>query len=147
VELNDLLNKVKWRIGNTGKFKVKDLFLQLRYEGSCPHKSLWNIKIPLQVKIFMWLVFKASILTKDGLLRRGWTHNFHCYLCDHNETVNHPLFGCSLTKVIWQTILCTFWFGRATWELYWSDGRLDKHFLCIPKKMVLCGGAAVCWTV
>jgi hypothetical protein len=49
---------VKWKIGSSGKFRVKDLYLQLRAEGSFPQKFLWKIKIPMKVRIFLWVVLK-----------------------------------------------------------------------------------------
>jgi hypothetical protein len=30
VQLNDAPDRVKWKIGSSGKFKVKDLYLQMR---------------------------------------------------------------------------------------------------------------------
>jgi len=32
----------------------------------------WRLKIPLKVKIFIWLLHKGVILTKDNLIRRRW---------------------------------------------------------------------------
>ncbi|XP_010236662.1 uncharacterized protein LOC104584189 [Brachypodium distachyon] len=35
------------------------------------YRGVWNLKIPLKIKIFTWLAVRNSILTKDNLLRRG----------------------------------------------------------------------------
>jgi hypothetical protein len=67
--------KVKWKIGSSGNFRVKDLYLQLRAEGSFPQTFLWKIKIPMKVRILLSEVLKNNILTKDNLLKRGWTGN------------------------------------------------------------------------
>jgi hypothetical protein len=72
IQLNDQeKGKVKWTIGQSGKFKVKDLYLQMRADGIYPYKFIWKIKMSLKVKVFMWLVSKNCILTKDNLMRRG----------------------------------------------------------------------------
>jgi hypothetical protein len=49
---------VKWTIGQSGIFRVKELYLQLRSDGIYPYKFIWKIKMPLKVKVFMWLVSK-----------------------------------------------------------------------------------------
>jgi hypothetical protein len=40
IQLSDEKDKVKWKIGTSGNFRVKDLYLQLRAEGSFPQKFL-----------------------------------------------------------------------------------------------------------
>jgi hypothetical protein len=67
-------------------------------------KFLWKFKIPMKVRIFLWEVLKNSILTKDNLLKRGWTGNDHC----QKETINHMLFGYGLAKLAWQVVQCAF---------------------------------------
>jgi hypothetical protein len=38
-----------------------------------PHNSyLWKIKIPLKFKVFLWLLYREAILTKDNLVKRNW---------------------------------------------------------------------------
>jgi hypothetical protein len=51
-QLVDEPDRVKWKIGSSGTFRVKDLYLQLRAEGCFPQKFLWKIKIPMKVGIF-----------------------------------------------------------------------------------------------
>lgn len=36
-----------------------------------PFKHYWKLKVPLKIKVFMWLLAKNSILTRDNLLHRG----------------------------------------------------------------------------
>jgi hypothetical protein len=71
VQLSEGKDRVKWKIGTSGQFRIKDLYLQMRAEGSFPQKFMWKIKIPMKVRIFLWLMIKCSVLTKDNLLRRG----------------------------------------------------------------------------
>jgi hypothetical protein len=63
VQLTNGKDKVKWKIGASGQFRVKDLYLQMRAEGSFPQKFLWKTKIPMKVRIFFWLMIKCSVLT------------------------------------------------------------------------------------
>ena len=71
---------VQWH-GSSGRFQVKGLYLSLRAAGIFPYKFLWKLMIPLKVKIFIWLALKNIILTKDNLVKRGWTGNEHCHFC------------------------------------------------------------------
>lgn len=57
--------------------------------------KIWQLCIPLKVKIFCWLVLKKSHLTTDNLLKRGWTWNIACVLCGvEEETVDHFFTSC-----------------------------------------------------
>jgi hypothetical protein len=35
-----------------------------------PNKRIWEAKIPLKIKIFLWLLQQDAILTKDNLIKR-----------------------------------------------------------------------------
>jgi hypothetical protein len=98
----------------------------MRAEGSFPQKFLWKTKIPMKVRIFLWLMIKCSVLTKDNLLRRGWTGDPHCHFCSKNESIDHLLFSCALAKLIWQVIMCTFLIGDTPRKYLRSFWELDK---------------------
>jgi hypothetical protein len=53
-------------------------------------------------------MIKCSVLTKDNLLRRGWTGDSHCHFCSKTESIDHLLFTCALAKLIWKVIICAF---------------------------------------
>jgi hypothetical protein len=57
-------DKVRWKIGSSGQFRVKDLYVQLRAKGSFPQKFLWKTKIPMKVKIFLWITLKIASLPR-----------------------------------------------------------------------------------
>jgi hypothetical protein len=70
-----------------------------------PHNSyLWKIKIPLKIKIFLWLLYRETILTKDNLVKRNWHGNEMCSFCNNYETIQHLFFNCELAKFIWRVI-------------------------------------------
>jgi hypothetical protein len=39
---------------------------------------IWKTKIPLKIKIFLWLFNTRVILTKDNLARKNWKRNKKC---------------------------------------------------------------------
>jgi hypothetical protein len=74
-----------------------------------PNNSyLWKIKIPLKIKVFIWLLYREVILTKDNLVKRNWHETIKCCFCDSNETIQHLFFDCGLVKFIWRVIQITF---------------------------------------
>jgi hypothetical protein len=146
VSLFEETDRVKWKIGSSGKFRVKDVYLHLRAEGSFRHKFLWKIKIPMKVRIFLWEVLKHSILTKDNLLKRGWIGNDQCQFCGGKETIQHLLFSCGLAKLVWQ-VVCAFHLVRPPKNVEDLFGAWIKSFLKTQRNLVLCGAAALCWTL
>jgi hypothetical protein len=69
------------------------------------HNSyLWKIKIQLKIKVFLWLLYREAILTKDNLVKRNWHENEMCSFCNNYETIQHLFFNCELAKFIWRVI-------------------------------------------
>jgi zinc-binding in reverse transcriptase len=60
----------------------------------------WDLKIPLKIKVFMWLVGKNIILTKVYLAKRSWSGNHSCSFCDEEETVDHLFVTCPMVKSV-----------------------------------------------
>jgi hypothetical protein len=52
-------------------------------------------------KILMWMVAQKVILTKDNMVARNWQGDLGCYFCGSAEFVEHLLFQCLVSKVIW----------------------------------------------
>lgn len=63
-----------WRWTSSGLFTVHSLYLWLSNRGilNTSYSTLWHAKIPLKIKIFIWLLRQNKILTKCNLVRRGW---------------------------------------------------------------------------
>ena len=63
----------KWLGERDGKFSVKSQYASLwAADTEDKNKNLWKAKIPLKIKVFMWLVKSNAILTKDNLSKKGW---------------------------------------------------------------------------
>ena len=94
-----------------GIFSVSSLFSTLLID-SAPSgfwHSLWKIKAPPRVTTFAWLALRKKILTKDNLLRRNMVVVNACPLClADEETVDHLLLHCKMTKALWSSILNDF---------------------------------------
>lgn len=104
-----------------------------------------DIKTPLTVKIFIWLLVKNSVLTKDNLLRRGWHGNAQFMFSSREETVDHLRFACPLAKFAWQVIMFAFQLVRPPECMHDFLGSWLNSFTT-DRELVLCGGVAVVWT-
>lgn len=72
VMLNEDRDRCVWSLAKSGNFTVRSMYLMIKALWiRCPFRKLWFIKIPLKIKVFLWLIFKNSILTKDNLTKRG----------------------------------------------------------------------------
>jgi hypothetical protein len=106
--LNADRDRVVWDWEKSGKFSVKSTYKQLcSHECGPSFKNLWKAKIPLKIRIFMWLVFQNVILTKDNLVKRKWKGSPTCYFCKENESSQHLFFECSTAKYVWSLIAFT----------------------------------------
>lgn len=71
-----------------GFFSVKSLYKQLFGGVSCRKMNrLWKNKMPLKVKIFMWLCYHNRVQTLDQIKKRGWKGNTKCMLCGLEENI------------------------------------------------------------
>jgi zinc-binding in reverse transcriptase len=66
--------------------------------------SVWALKIPLKNKLFLWMVLHNKILTKDNLIKRGWSGHTSCAFCIFTESVDHIFFNCTFITDFWDKI-------------------------------------------
>jgi hypothetical protein len=65
-------DKPIWKWEKNRKISVKTMYAHLCRDGAENHnKRIWKAKIPLNIKIFMWLLQQNAILTKDNLVREN----------------------------------------------------------------------------
>jgi hypothetical protein len=145
--INEEKDRAKWDWENSGVFSVKSTYKHLcRNEYGLNFKRFWKAKIPLKIKIFMWLVSQGAILTKDNLSKRKWKGNTNCAICSEKESGTHLFFGCLTAKYIWS--LLAYSLG--------TDCRprsLEEYWVWISKilpqgsRMHAVGLSAVCWAI
>jgi hypothetical protein len=81
-ELNNILctmalssskDKPIWKWTKNGKFSVKSVYKHLCSNGlDRSFKHLWKAKIPLKIKVWLWLIWHNAIASKDNMIKRGW---------------------------------------------------------------------------
>jgi hypothetical protein len=105
IHLRECADIFRWSLKHDEKFSVSSIYQALVDSDVVSHNSyLWKIKIPLKIKVFLWILYREAILTKDNLVKRNWHENEMCGFCSNNKTVQHLIFYCALAKFIWRVV-------------------------------------------
>jgi hypothetical protein len=68
-----------WDWNKNGLFSVKSVYKDISSAGiDRSFKHLWKAKIPLKIKVWLWLIWHNAIGTKDVMLERGWVGSPKC---------------------------------------------------------------------
>ena len=72
--IEDSRNRPLWKWDSRRTFSLKNAYFRLNDGGlRCPFaKVVWQIKVPLKIRTFIWLVVKDTTLTWDNLMKRNW---------------------------------------------------------------------------
>jgi hypothetical protein len=63
--------------------------------------EIWKSRLPLKIKIFLWMLWHDRVLTREQMKIRKWKGSEKCKYCGKLETRNHLFFNCVITQVIW----------------------------------------------
>lgn len=133
--------------GRLGLFSVKSMYKSLcNQEVENPLNQIWKAKIPLKIKIFMWLIFNNAILTKDNLVKRKWVGDVRCSFCCDNESIPHLMFECTTAKYVWSMVAVVLGARRrpGSMEQFWV---WVKTYIPQQGKIYMPGLAAICWSL
>lgn len=80
-----------WHVGS-GIAKEHSLTVKSCYEAlegrplvGSSLQSIWQIKAPMRVMVFIWLMLQNRILMVDNVMARGWSMVNMCYMCRQNS--------------------------------------------------------------
>jgi hypothetical protein len=106
MRLTNRLDTFNWSLNSNGLFSINSMYQAFLDTNVVPNNNyLWKVKILLKIRVFLWLLYRESILTEDNLVKRNWHGNVMCYFCISLETIQHLLFDCALTKFLWRVIV------------------------------------------
>jgi hypothetical protein len=72
IRLIDRPDIFKWSLNSNGQFSVNLIYQAFIDTNIVSNNSyLWTIRIPLKIKVFIWLLYREAILTKDNLVKRN----------------------------------------------------------------------------
>lgn len=100
-----------WKLDKLGKYTVKSAYAVIQETRETNSMAdtfkwniLWNLKIPLKVKHFLWRAVKNVLPTKDQLASKRVPVLLMCPVCNlENETIYHSLVSCQFTKLCWNS--------------------------------------------
>jgi hypothetical protein len=73
VSLDNGRDMFRWDLNTMGTFSVRSMYLHLlNQHAPFRHTFIWKLKVPLEIKIFLWYLQRGIILTKDNLARKNW---------------------------------------------------------------------------
>ena len=98
-----------WGLHASGSYTVKSMYVQLINNGVRVSQDLWQIKVPMKIKVFLWYLKKGVILTKDNLVRRNWNGDRNCCFCHSPETIQHLFLHCTFCQITVACCTYTFW--------------------------------------
>jgi hypothetical protein len=72
IQLVDRPDAFKWSLNHNDKFFVSSMYQAFLDTNVVPNSShLWKIKLPLNIRVFLWFLYREAILTKDNLVKRN----------------------------------------------------------------------------
>ena len=80
IQLTPGSDEFRWNLCGNGKFAVDSMYRALVHS-DIPvddNKKIWQMKIPLKIKVFTWYLRKGVILTKYNLVKRNWHGSTKC---------------------------------------------------------------------
>ncbi len=74
---------IRWRWATSYNFFVKSVHTFLQDGGlrDSAFDKIWSTRAPLKVRVFLWLVLRGRVRTRDNLRKRGWNGDETCILC------------------------------------------------------------------
>jgi len=72
VQLVEEDDQIIWSFSSNGKFAVRSLYAVINNRGIKPVfvQTVWKLKIPPRIQIFLWLLSKNKVLTRINLAKR-----------------------------------------------------------------------------
>ena len=73
MQLSQGHDEFRWNLNRNGKFSVDSMYRAI-VQPEIPvdnNNKIWQMKVPLKLKVFAWYLRKGVILTKDNLVKRN----------------------------------------------------------------------------
>lgn len=74
VVLNNDNDFVKWAFESSGKYTTKSLYRNVSFRGviAVMRQKLWKNRLPMKIKVFLWLATQDRIQTGVQLKKKQW---------------------------------------------------------------------------
>lgn len=153
--LNESDDILRWRWTANGQYSANSLYVVMTSGGLIAWRftEIWKYSIPPSVRVFLFLLLRDKLLTKETMLRRQFNCNGDCVLCATNqlESALHLFFRCVYSIRIWEGI-CAYLgvpilVNDATVELIWerSSSRFRRSRVTRNRWQIFF--SAGCWAI
>ena len=101
--ITDTPDQVRWAMEKSGLYTTRSMYRMLSHRGveNKRMKLLWGSKLPLKIKIFMWLALQDRLQSGVALKKRNWKGDSNCVVCKVPESADHIFFLCPLARFTW----------------------------------------------
>ena len=98
IEFSDNDDDIIWQYDSKEKYSVHSPYSVVSFRGVTPVyvPAVWKLIIPPRINIFLWLLSRNKLLTRDNLGEKRELQDQTCLFCCEIESVNHL----SLTVVL-----------------------------------------------
>lgn len=67
-------------------------------------RMVWKCKIPMKIKVFLWLVLHDRLQTGVNLKKKRLKGDHECKICGVPDTSDHIFFLCIIPRFIWTCV-------------------------------------------
>ena len=95
-----------WQLDNKGKYSSSSLYHVINFRGVQPVFILvvWKLGVSPKIHVFLWLLSKNKLMTRDNLRKRHIIKPLDCVYCLEQESCSHLFFECIVAKHLWAHI-------------------------------------------
>lgn len=92
-----------WVFEQSRVYSTRSMYRNTMFRGVRNYrmKKLWKSKLPMKIKIFMWMLIQDKLQTRVNLKKKQWKGDVKCCLCGKVVSNDHLFFNCILAKTVW----------------------------------------------
>ena len=133
-----------WQYESKGVYSSSSMYSLVNFRGvrQIFLPTVWKLKIPPRIQVFLWLFSQNKIMTRDNLRARGIPKPLECEMCKEIETVKHLFSECIVARELWQDFFEIFGVQITDFESVASKWICNKSFMHFNVV-----SSAILWTI
>jgi hypothetical protein len=149
IEIDDNDDGLIWDLEPSGRFSSRSLYRLMTSPGEVDvrMKSIWGEKLPLKIKIFLWMMWHDRVQTGEQLKRRKGKGSEFCKYCGKLETLDHLFFNCPISQLLWVWVRISMRWGQRPISLTNYQDMMDYGEVDRSKSVNLFIIASISWSV
>ena len=138
-----------WALESSGRFSSKSLYRLMVNPGEVDvrMRDIWEIKLPLKIKVFLWMLWHDRVQIGEQRKKRKSKHSELCKYCGRLETRDHLFFNFSITQIIWVWVRVSLRWNRRPTSMTNFQYMLNAGEIERSKSINFFVLASVAWTM